>query len=141
MNSLFQMPIELDDDLKNLIRSSFVHAVSEIGEEELLYIEKKIFLKLESVKHNDVKWVSDLISICETFFTLLSKFRNNEINISDKSCKSIGAALFYFINPYDIIPDSTLGSGYADDYYVTILCFESMNSDEQDILSGIFRSK
>ena len=42
----------------------------------------------------------------------------------------IGAALFYFANPFDIISDHTLATGYLDDAHVINLCIKGLDKSE-----------
>ena len=51
--------------------------------------------------------------------------------------RSVLAALFYLCNPYDVIPDFTPGSGFADDAHVMNLCFKVVNKRYPRLLSEI----
>ncbi len=46
---------------------------------------------------------------------LLNMIRDEEWRLSEEECNSIRSALYYFIDPEDIIPDHIPGIGYLDD--------------------------
>ncbi len=129
-----KIPIEIDDDTKDLIERSYFNAVKEIGDYEIVYIKNKINKKISSVKKNNLSWVVDLANFYKELFNILIENEKKFMTISAGSFKSIATALFYFINPYDIIPDDTLDVGYADDYYVMIVCINSMCEEDRDII-------
>ena len=52
----------------------------------------------------------------------------------------IAAALFYFINPFDIIPDYTPGIGYIDDLIVLKTCLQSINKKDLSIVLDLAES-
>jgi len=45
---------------------------------------------------------------------------------SESTYNLLGAAIFYFINPFDIIPDFTPGIGYVDDLFVLTTCLKTI---------------
>ncbi len=46
---------------------------------------------------------------------LLNMIRDNEWKLSDEECNSIRSALYYFVDPEDVIPDHIPGIGFLDD--------------------------
>ena len=46
---------------------------------------------------------------------LLNMIRDEEWRLSEEECNSIRSALYYFIDPEDVIPDNIPGIGYLDD--------------------------
>ena len=133
---ILDMPVSLDEDIKSLIERAFHSAVEEIQESEFDYIDKKILLKTSSIADTQPPWVANLSLFSECLYEILKMYRQKKDVISEETYKFIGAALFYFINPYDIIPDYTAGIGYADDYFVFILCLNSICEKDRNFILG-----
>jgi uncharacterized membrane protein YkvA (DUF1232 family) len=139
-DKILKLPGHLDEALKKLIERSFNNAIENISDSEVLYIESSIDNKIKATRSTGLDWVIDLTVICKCIFGLIEEYRGNRQVISEETYKCIGAALFYFINPYDIIPDHEPGIGYLDDYYVVILCLCSIcEQDRKLILSKLER--
>ena len=135
---ILQLPKPLDEITKKLIERSYIRAIEDIHEEEVSYIESSIAHKLKITRHTDIDWVIRLTDICECIFGVINEYREKKLTIAEETYKSIGAALFYFINPYDIIPDHKPQIGYIDDYYVIVLCLKSIcTKDRKLILSKL----
>jgi uncharacterized membrane protein YkvA (DUF1232 family) len=130
-----KLPIEIDSEMKDLIKRSYCNAINEMEEHEFVYIDKKITSKIRNTKDIKPKWVANLSSFYNCFYEILIQARNNKIKITPKTYKGIGAALFYFINPYDIIPDFTPEIGYADDYYVLLLCIDLIAEEDRKMIT------
>ncbi len=137
-SEILKLPEPLDEITKKLIERSYIRAIEDIHEEEFLYIERSITYKLKITRHTDIDWVMRLTDICECVFGVIRECREKKLTITEETCKYIGAALFYFINPYDIIPDHEPKIGYLDDYYVIVLCLKSIcTKDRKLILSKL----
>ena len=136
-----ELPVEIDGELKNLIKRAYLNAIDSMEEDEFNYIDAKIQNKVEETKSIKPEWVSNLTLLYQRFYEILKQARNNELRISKKAYKAIGAALFYFINPYDIIPDFTPEIGYADDFYVLILCLESVDEKDKKVVLSQLKMK
>ena len=128
------LPVELEDDMKSLIKRSYANAINEMEGHEFSYIDKKIERKIQDTKGMKPEWISSLASLYECLYSVLDQARENKIDISQEAHNAIGAALFYFINPYDIIPDFTPEIGYADDYYVLILCAKHLSGKDKEVV-------
>ena len=61
-----------------------------------------------------------------------AKLRNDDLQL-------IGATLFYFVNPYDIIADHILGDGYLDDAHVANLCIQALNKSHPGVVEKYAR--
>ena len=92
----YKLPEKLDKELKLLIENSFFGAVDEMSDEEFSYIAKKIDNKLIITKEAATSWVAEL----SLYYSALFKVYHNETEISEEAFNLIGAALFYFINPF-----------------------------------------
>ena len=56
-NTILCMPVSLEDDLKHLIKRSFLNAVSDMDETEFNYIDNKIVKKIQVAKVHKLAWV------------------------------------------------------------------------------------
>ena len=134
MTDIFAMPIDLDPQMKKNIQDAFTNALQEIGEYEYIYIENKIDTKTQIVAQISIPWVQRLSRYYFVLSQILEQNYPTATTISANAVKGIGAALFYFINPYDIIPDFTPNIGYADDYYILITCLEALGSRDRGVI-------
>lgn len=134
-----KLPVKLDAGKKAFIKQSFFQAADNMGEEEFAYIRRKINSKLDITKNAATAWIVRLSSYYEILYQVLKNNTKSNPQISSKSLKLIAVALFYFINPYDIIPDFTPGIGYVDDLHVLITCVKSLNNRDRAIVEKYFR--
>jgi uncharacterized membrane protein YkvA (DUF1232 family) len=82
----------------------------------------------EKIKNNGplAKFINDVT----LFFSLLKDYINNEYReIPWWSIAAIATALFYVINPMDIIPDFIPIVGYIDDAVVVGACLTMVQND------------
>ena len=129
------LPIALDKQTKDLIKRSYVDAVKDVGEDEYLYIARKILDKIENTKTAATAWIQKLSSYYETLYFIFENHNsNNESQLSGEAIRLICAALFYFVNPFDVIPDYVPGTGYADDLLVFNICIESLSHEDRKII-------
>jgi len=109
---LSQVP-QIDQMTKALVVKALEEASTEYGLEEHDYIVRKIDRKLEIVGDNKLNWVKEL----GEGYSKIYKWYLDNFDISLNLVKKVGASIFYFVNPFDIIPDHTLEFGYADDAF------------------------
>jgi len=130
----YKLPVKIDRETKKFIEQSFFSAAEEMDEEEFNYINRKINQKLEVAKKATISWVSELSS----YYNVLYEAFVKDDHKSSEATKLIGAALFYFINPFDIIPDDTPDIGYVDDFFVLITCLKSLAESDREIVKRYF---
>ena len=134
-----QLLDKLPEETKKFIKESFFLTAQQTTQAEFDYVHRKITEKLESTKTSSTEWVRNLSSC---FSLLYDIFVQKSSEMTSASSRLIGAALFYFINPYDIVPDHTPEIGHIDDLFVLITCLESlMARDElamEKLLADIF---
>ena len=94
-----KMPIDVEKETFALIKRSYIHAVSEIGDQEFKYIDSRISDKLVYAKKNKQDWVIRLLKQYECLYKILKQSKIQNVSITEHGRKQIGAALFYFINP------------------------------------------
>ncbi|NLD28065.1 MAG: DUF1232 domain-containing protein [Myxococcales bacterium] len=112
----------LDASLKSIIEKSYGTAVTGVGVHECDYIKRKFSRKYNATICASQKWVADLARCYGILYDVFSKYCEGEKLISDAGFNFIVAALFYFINPFDVIPDHMADIGYYDDLYVLQIC-------------------
>jgi uncharacterized membrane protein YkvA (DUF1232 family) len=134
-----QLPVNMEQEMKSVIEQSFLHTISEIEDHEIEYIKKKFNHKFKALQNHEIPWVIELTRCYEILY---HELYNSEKSGSsqDDSMKVIGAALFYFINPYDIIPDFTKKIGLLDDYYVLLLCLKYLDEDKRKEIFEKFKA-
>lgn len=130
----YKLPAKLKKETKKFIEESYFSAVDEMGDDEFDYICRKIDNKLKITREAATAWICELSS----FYSALFEAYNIDQKISSEAFNLIGAALFYFINPFDIIPDYTPGIGYLDDLFVLTLCLKSLNRKDKKIVNQYF---
>ena len=128
-----KLPVKLKGSLKETIENAYENAINEIGPEEIRYIHEKVARKFETTISSRTSWVAEMTKCYKAIYDLLGYYKNNSNDILSNTIKSIGAALFYYINPYDVIPDFTPGTGYMDDFYVMVLCLKKIKSNNDDV--------
>lgn len=117
---------KLDQDLRGQVSQAIYDARIEYGDDEHRYVISKIEKKLSYTDKSSTSWVRDLSSGFRRLFAyyqVLSGFGNSEQN---EYWTSVGATLFYFINPFDIIPDHTPETGYVDDAFAFYYCVREL---------------
>ena len=134
MIDIMKLPVNLDKKIKGLVEQAYFSAVKDVGEFEYVYIENKIGTKMQVTENNILPWVSRLSQYYSILNDILKDHEQKNVLLSENTIKAIAAAIFYFINPYDIIHDFTPKIGYADDYYVLILCLESICEKDRKII-------
>lgn len=127
LNQIFQRAkVNLSRGQKREIRKAYGKAISEMSEPEAEYVRLKIRSKINMLQNSSVAWLRDLAMLCEELFSRVSEDESKKPGLSEEEVKCVTAALFYFVDPYDIIPDHVRGIGYLDDMYVINLCAERL---------------
>lgn len=129
-----KLPSKIDKKTREFIKQAFYHAKDQMDEQEFKYIKNKISHKLEITKSDKISWVSELSS----YFAALYEAFERDQKKSLEAKRLMGAALFYFINPFDIISDDTPEIGYLDDFFVLVTCLKSLSEDDKKIVERYF---
>ncbi len=126
--------IKLDRSLCEAIEQSYRSVINDIGPEEYIYVLSRFPKKLQILTQAGTSWLIELADRTQFLFSILESYSTGHIKIDEKSQKLIGAALFYFCNPYDIIPDHIPGTGNLDDAYVVNLCLKELQKVAPDLI-------
>jgi len=117
----------LDAEQRDRITTLFQSATGRLGPEDYLYIHAKIRDKFEAVQgHLPAEW-SPLLEGVRILYNTLLLHENRLLELSPAGYALIGAALFYFLDPFDFFPDDDPERGYLDDFYVLQLCLNSLS--------------
>lgn len=60
---------------------------------------------------------------------LLNMIRDDEWKLSEEECNSIRSALYYFVDPEDVIPDDVPGIGFLDDAIYAEIVIQELQSE------------
>lgn len=134
----FKLPEKLDKNTRKIIEDSYIESIKSIGEIEYDYINKKIQNKIVNNIDASIDWIPKLSLYYKKMYNAFNDHFNIHKSFSEYGIKCVGAALFYYVNPFDIIPDYTPVIGYLDDYYVFFLCIETINDNDKQILKKYF---
>jgi uncharacterized membrane protein YkvA (DUF1232 family) len=128
--------LKMEKKIRELVEESYAQAIDGIGQEEFFYIGRHIDKKLAGVRRSGTKWVRDMALHCDALHQMYLDYTEGVLQLSNRQVAAIGAALFYFVNPYDIIPDHIPGRGYLDDAHVINLCVEELDSGAPRLFLG-----
>lgn len=135
---MINIPIEIDPLLKRAIKESYTHAMKNVGDEEALYIHKKLPCTLKILNKNPDCWLANVARVAQLLLDLYVESLLHPNVLSEELQHSILAALFYLCNPYDIIPDYTPGIGYVDDACVFNFCLQLIKKSRPRLYDNFF---
>jgi uncharacterized membrane protein YkvA (DUF1232 family) len=118
--------LALPREVRARIDEFIAKARGQMGEQEFLYIERHMARKVAVVSCSRVPWVSDLARQMDRLYQLYRTHTDGERTLDDEVLQLIGATLHYFVNPHDVIPDTTPGRGYLDDAYAHNRCLSEL---------------
>lgn len=89
--------------------------------DQLLHKTKET-LKLIPKAGKELSYVPAMISLVRSYM------KKEYTQVPVRTILAILSALMYVVNPFDIIPDSIPGIGYADDTTVVLICWDLVKS-------------
>lgn len=94
---------------------------------EIISEEEKIYSKSSKL---DLKRFSRLINQTRLALNLIKDFKNKRYtDVPWRSIALISAAVLYFVNPFDMVPDVLPLFGFADDAMLFATLFKSIQVD------------
>ena len=120
--ALAQAAPALDTAQKKQVTAALEDICSEFGSEEVNYIRAKIKRKISILKGSSTSWVRQMALGFATLYSWFEHELKSEDSINRQTVRYAGATLFYLINPFDLIPDHTVGIGFSDDVLALYLC-------------------
>ena len=133
-----KLPVKLDNRVRSIIEKVFFESIKYMEKEECEYVYSRINKKVKATARAKAAWIVQLSEFYSVLFKACEQ-HNKKSLLSDNAHNLICAALLYFIDPFDIIPDHTLGTGYVDDFYVLQLCLGKIKRKDADILNELFK--
>lgn len=129
---------KLDNRFKESIKMSYFKSVKEVGREEMNYINNKMFKKIIITEKITPAWITELLGYYKILYELLDDHNSKIRELSHDTVNLITAALFYFINPYDLLYDVVPDPGYIDDLYILTLCINAVRGEDDKIIKEKF---
>ena len=111
------------------LEERFEKACQKVDRTDVKYVLDKALTKAQDLLHSGEDWVASLGQPVTLLFTLLKDWWNGTYEIPWTSVAAITAALLYFINPFDLIPDFIPLAGFLDDAVVVALCLKMVQTD------------
>lgn len=130
----------LKRELRDLVEASFENARSSLGDEEYFYVGQRIDRKLESLRRSSTSWVREMGQFSTALYSLYQDHAQGELELSPEAVGAAVAALFYLVNPYDIVPDHVPGEGYLDDAHVINLAVRSVEAESPGLFFGYLKA-
>ena len=125
---------QLTPELVKQIEIAYAESLKEVDDEDARHILAK-----EDKAHEKAEVFIRQQGSLESFgrqilllYGLLRAWWDKEYSLPWKSAAAIIAALLYFINPFDLIPDFIPVIGYLDDVVVIGACLKLIQSDLRD---------
>lgn len=136
---MIKIPKKLDSETKDKVLKSYNATIKICGDSELQYVLKKFpaFAKRLSKSRGHKK---SLVRASKVFYKACHEGLKSPLDLNNKTKKEIISALFYVVNPFDIIPDHTPGTGYFDDCYVVNLCLKKIKRSSPDLYNLALRA-
>jgi len=116
--------MELSVQQKRDLADRFDSAIKHIGKAEIKYVLEKFDEKFSGIDTTDYpSYIQQALRLAGFFGELLHAYERDQEELNWESIAAMTAALIYFLNPWDLIPDAIPQQGYLDDAYVINLCF------------------
>lgn len=124
----FDITITLsDEDLQKFQDSIDKGKLAVNSEQGALAIETKAAELIERASADDLpQFIYDRILKLQI---LLNMIRDDEWKLSDEEINSIRGALYYFVDPEDLIPDHIPGIGFLDDAMYAEIVVQELQSE------------
>ncbi len=114
------------------VASTINDLMKKIKEADIGDILKDARNKMDDIYKNPSKHIGELILQLELAYEMLRCSYKKECKFPWKTVVALAAALAYFINPFDIIPDFIPGIGYIDDLAALGIAFKLIRDDLQE---------
>lgn len=140
MRVAINLPIGLDGGIHDRIKKAYSSVIEEVGEPEWSYIKERLPRVLKRVRKSRTMWTANLCRTAEAIFDLLNQTATPQKQLLPETKRLLIAALFYFCNPYDVLPDYTPGTGYIDDAIVFKECLTQVKKLQPALYKRTFGS-
>ncbi len=124
---------ELSDDEKSRVNKeaeeTFRERMKDVDEEDVKEVLEEGESKARDLLNSSVGKFVKLGKQTLLLWKMLRDWWNDKYELPWKSVTAVTAALLYFINPMDVIPDFIPGIGYLDDITVVTICIQLVQDD------------
>lgn len=112
------------------VESVFNQLVNEVSREDVQETLGSFEEKLERMKERPtVKRIGRGLNRARLFYKMLRAWWNDQFALPWRTVAALTAALIYFINPMDMVPDFVFLGGLLDDATVLYLCYKWVETD------------
>ncbi len=121
----------LTDEQKKKIEAMYNKARENVDKEDVKYAIEATPKKLEKAGLLDsaIDWLVKLGMQIRLLYEMLRDSFKGDFDVPWYTIAAVAAALIYFINPWDIVPDFIPVIGYLDDATVIALCIKLVQKD------------
>ncbi len=114
---------------KKHVEKIYKQAILDISKTDVKYVLDKIEGKSEFLKAYSLEWMQDFGKQVELLSMILEDWWKGIYDLPWKTVATITAALYYFISPFDLLPDFEPLTGYLDDAYIVRCCIKKIEPD------------
>lgn len=114
---------------KSILGKIYKGTIGKISDADINYVLKNTGKKASSLLENGNHILVKLASQVMLLFRMLRDAREGRFEVSWGTILAIGAALFYFLDPFDLIPDFIPIAGFLDDATIISICISMIESD------------
>ncbi len=119
----------LTPEEKAKLEEKYKKAMNEVDKKDVEYVLAKTMGKADELLDSAVEWIKKLAKQVTLLYQLLRDWWNGEYETPWSTIAAITAALLYFINPFDLIPDFLPVIGYIDDATVIGIALRLIQDD------------
>ena len=119
----------MNSGFKKKVSDQFERLIGRINREDVKRVLDRAMAKVQGLLHSGVDSVADLGRQIALLCNMLRDWWNGFYEIPWATVAASTAALLYFLNPLDVIPDFLPGIGLLDDALVIAICFKMIQSD------------
>lgn len=128
---LVQTNIALDKETRVLVIGQYIQHVADCTEgvsmdRKMIYINKWRSGVMTALRSNCSPWKRDLADRCDLLMQLYNYTDSKGRTLPILDRRHIIAALYYVCDPNDVIPDTNLSGGFADDAFAVNYCLKGL---------------
>ena len=115
--------------LRDNLQSHFESSSHEVDREDVAYVLKQLDAKVERISGQAVEQIETMLRQATLLGRMLKDWFQGNYEAPWRVVAAVTAALLYFINPMDVLPDVVPLIGYLDDIMVVQFCVRRIQDD------------